>query len=88
MQDWLAEQQFDYIQDWPANSPDLSPIENIWGIMAQRLADRVFKTEEQFKAAITEEWNNLDYTLLRKLYTSVPKRCQAVIDARGAPTKF
>jgi hypothetical protein len=24
-------------QDWPPNSPDLSPIENLWGIMADHI---------------------------------------------------
>jgi hypothetical protein len=88
VQDWLAEQPFDYIQDWPANSPDLSPIENVWGIMAQRLSNRVFKSADKFKAAIIEEWDKIDYPLLCSLYKSVPARCQAVIDASGAQTKF
>ena len=33
---WLEEQNFE-LMDWPAKSPDLSPIENIWAILKKRL---------------------------------------------------
>lgn len=86
--EWLDEQQFEWISDWPANSPDLNPIENVWGIMAQRLNNRDFKTEQEFRNAIVEEWDKISYHTIRNLFNSIPRRCKAVIDKNGEPTKY
>ncbi len=29
------------VLDWPANSPDLNPIENIWGIVKRKMRDTI-----------------------------------------------
>lgn len=88
VKEWLDEQEFEWISDWPANSPDLNPIENVWGIMAQRLANREFKTEEDFRDAVVQEWDRISYRIIRNLYDSIPRRCKAVIDKRGEATKY
>lgn len=85
---WLAEQEFEYIQDWPAHSPDLNIIENVWGIMAQRLTNRVFQTEEAFRKAFAKAWDRVNFGMIKSLHDSIPRRCRAVIDARGAQTKY
>lgn len=37
VKDWLAANEVECIPDWPANSPDISPIEDLWAIMKGRL---------------------------------------------------
>ena len=45
---------------WPPNSPDLSPIENVWGIIQARLDKRQFKNFEDYKSGLLEEWTYLE----------------------------
>jgi len=37
--DWLEENNIDYL-DWPAQSPDLNPIENVWAAVRNELFNR------------------------------------------------
>ena len=39
---------------WPSNSPDLNPIENLWGVLKQRLSTEHYLSE--LKDAILKEW--------------------------------
>ena len=49
----------DYIEDWPGFSPDLSPIENVWRILKQRVRQHCPRTKEELKRAIEVEWEAL-----------------------------
>ncbi len=74
--------------DFPAYSPDLNPIENLWNDLARRVEVRPASTVEELQDAIAEEWERTSSAFLRKLARSMPKRCQAVIDAKGDHTKY
>jgi len=73
---------------WPAQSPDLNPIENLWAILDQRLKDRVCNSEEELFACLQEGWAALPVDILTKLAESMPNRIAAVIATRGGPTKY
>lgn len=42
-----------------------------------------YKTFDDFKAAILERWEQLEIPMIRKLIDTMPRRVQAVIDAKG-----
>ena len=56
---------------WPASSPDLNPIENVWRLLKARLRQRKDwpNTLEAMSVAVREEWEALSledfYTILR-----------------------
>ncbi len=74
--------------DFPPYSPDLNPIENVWNDLARRVENKPASTIQQLQDAIAEEWEATSVDLLRKLARSMPKRCKAVIDAKGDHTKY
>jgi transposase len=69
--------------DWPAKSPDLSPIEQIWAYMKNRLKGRRFGTEDQLYNALVEEWTNLSPDMVRNFTSSFHARCKVCYDIKG-----
>ncbi len=76
------------VLDWPANSPDLNPIENLWGIVKRKMRDTRPNNADDLKAAIKATWASIPLQQCHKLITSMPCRIEAVIKAKGAPTKY
>ncbi len=70
------------VLDWPANSPDL------WGIVKRKMRDTRPNNADELKAAIKETWASIPPRQCHKLITSMPRRIEAVIKAKGAPTKY
>jgi transposase len=68
---------------WPANSPDLNPIEHVWSLLQTRINERnpPPATLNDLRTALMQEWANLGQAELRRLVHSMPRRCQAVIAA-------
>ncbi len=76
------------VLDWPANSPDLNPIENLWGIVKRKMRDTRPSNADELKDAVKETWASIPPQQCHKLITSMPRRIEAVIKAKGAPTKY
>lgn len=85
---WLQDCQVAFIKDWPGNSPDLNPIENLWHIVKQDLQGRDVSSLPRLEAAIRESWANIPLQTLRNLALSLPRRLQAVKKRQGRPTKY
>lgn len=82
------------VLEWPAQSPDLNPIEHVWRqlkVAIQRKVDHLGKRPtnlDELWAWVVEAWNNLNVMDLECLVASVPRRIRAVIKNRGGATKY
>ncbi len=47
------------VLDWPANSPDLNPIENLWGIVKRKMRDTRPNNADDLKATIKATWASI-----------------------------
>ncbi len=61
------------VLDWPANSPDLNPIENLWGIVRRKMRDTRPNNADELKATVKETWASIPPQQCHKLITSMPR---------------
>ncbi len=82
--DHLAQKEIQTL-DWPPQSPDLNPIENVWAIIKQKLYqnNRPPATKDELIRQVFEIWESFDETLLQRLSDSFPKRLRDVITKKG-----
>ena len=76
--------------EWPAMSPDLNPIENIWAMLGTRVRNRnpAVTNVETLRVALQEEWNNIPQVLIRNTVVSMRRRCLECINLNGASTHY
>lgn len=87
--DFLADNQVRTLE-WPAQSPDLNPIENLWAIIKHRRQKKFgFPTTKiELVDQIFEIWNEVDEELCETLAESIENRLKEVIRLGGQPTKY
>ena len=76
------------VLDWPANLCDLNPIENLWGIVKRQMRDTGPNNADDLKAAFKATWTSITPEQCHRLTASVPHHTDAVIHAKGGPTKY
>jgi transposase len=79
---FLAEEKIECLT-WPPYSPDLNPIENLWGLLKIRVDSRKPKTKDELRIIAREEWNSISMDAVRNTILSLPARLEKVKAAEG-----
>ncbi|GFW17706.1 hypothetical protein TNCV_2652631 [Trichonephila clavipes] len=70
---------------WPARSPDLNPIENVWNALGRQVSGRNYPptNKNTLIRALTEEWDKLPQQLLDNVVQSMVRRVECCITHHG-----
>ena len=89
VQEWLQQQQFSIIE-WPSQSPDLKPIENLWAKVKKSLRsyEEPPKDLSELWERIQDTWTGIDRDLMKNLVESMPRRITNVLKSKGLWSKY
>jgi hypothetical protein len=86
---WFKDHNVELL-DWPAQSPDLNPIEHLWHSLKFKLA--AYETEpksiQELWERVQEKWEEMTKDECLKLINSMPRRVAAVLKAKGGYTTY
>ena len=76
--------------DWPARSAYINPIEHACDMLQKTISAHPVQptTVPPLRTALQEEWARLRQQQLGSLISSMRRRCQTVVDARGHNTRY
>lgn len=84
---WLAEKKVN-VMEWPPQSPDLNPIENLWEIVNQKIDRENCAGLDTLYQRLEDAWKSVPAGVIDNLIASMHRRCQAVIENKGFATKY
>jgi len=82
--DWLKENGINAPNDWPSSSPDINPIENVWGLVARSIQKYYPKTIGDLRKQLRSAWRRIATpALCQSLIASMPNRLAQVLGKQG-----
>lgn len=85
LMEYLEKQVYE-VMEWPPNSPDLNPIENMWNLLKQRLFhgyDAPPKSMDELWERVHKTWYSIDTDAVRRHLETMPARVDAVLKNKG-----
>ena len=72
-----------FVKCWPPNSPDLNPIEHVWGAIKRIIKSKKIETKEELVQTVLEAWNSFPQDSINRLVMSFHGRLRTVIQENG-----
>ncbi len=85
--EWLRKKHFKVLE-WPSQSPDLNPIENLWRELKVHVAQRQPQNITALEEICMEEWAKIPATVCENLVKTYRKCLTSVIANKGYITKY
>ena len=88
VQTWLNSHVPRWTADWPAQSPDLNPMENVWSIVKAHVHTQKPSNKQQLVAAIKKACRNITQHTINQIISSMSTRINQTIQAKGSHTNY
>ncbi len=76
------------VMDWPSMSPDLKPIEHLWGILKQKVEERKVSTPISSVMWSWRSGRGLQWQTVKLWWTPCPRGLRQVLENNGGHTKY
>ena len=84
---YLNKRKINLLKNWPPNSPDLSPIENIWSMVQQDVNEKLPSTVSELQRCILNTWSSLPTEMINDTILSFDRRLKACVKLGGEKVK-
>jgi hypothetical protein len=85
--EWFKRKHLNVLE-WPSQSPDLIPIENLWYDIKIAVHQWNLSNLKELEQFCLEEWAKIPVARCAKLIETYPKRLATIIAAKGDSTKY
>ena len=76
--EYLARKGIAVITDWPSHSPDMNPIEQVWGLLNRRISELQPSSQEELERSAVTAWNAIPQSTIDAFaisFVNKVKRC-------------
>jgi transposase len=87
VQKWFSENKITPMR-WPANSPDLNPIENLWSWLDSKISNDQVKNVNDLESSVLKHLKNVPIQIIQNLVDSMPRRIFECYKNKGGITSY